>query len=328
MQSFPELSKDFYPTVYLEETDAPLPSHLNPNLRYALFKTIAKGGKCLVQSCKDLNLGRFICYKSLLPELADDTMEQTRFIREARVTAMLQHPNTIPTYELGRNRRGHPYFTMKLVHGYTFREILNFRERYDLTQLLEPMIQVAHALEYAHTHGVAHRDIKPENILVGPYGEVLLLDWGLAKVWHRTPQNAHIEEADEDEVHDALFKAQPQELTMAGKLQGTLCYMSPEQARRDPNIDGRTDLFSLGVILYEILTGLTPCRGEIPDLILTCIKEKEAELPSSLSKLPVPKRLEEITMQCLAKAPASRIESAAELVRALQDVLSSSLLND
>ena len=106
------------------------------------------------------------------------------------------HPNTVPTYELGRDNRGHYYFTMKLVHGYTLREILDFRDRYDLTQLVDVIVQIGHALEYAHTHGVAHRDIKPENILVGPYGEVLLLDWGLAKVWN--PDGSATKDDEED----------------------------------------------------------------------------------------------------------------------------------
>ena len=140
---------------------------------------------------------------------------------------MLQHPNTVPTYELGRDGRGNPYFTMKLVHGYTLREILDYRERYDLTQLMEVVMQVGFALDYAHTHGVAHRDIKPENILAGPYGEVLVLDWGLAKVWH-PDGSASTEEEGNVKIIDDIS------LTGAGKAQGTLHYMSPEQLNKEP----------------------------------------------------------------------------------------------
>ena len=185
MVRFPEPPEDDYPIVYMRDTDRPLPESITPaHTRYAYFKTIARGGRSIIESCKDLHLMRVVARKSLKPEFARNRVDQTRLIREARIAAMLQHPNTVPTYELGRDNKGHCYFTMKLVHGYTFREVLDFRERYDLTRLMDVVIQIAHALEYAHSHGVAHRDIKPENILVGPFGEVLLLDWGLAKVWN------------------------------------------------------------------------------------------------------------------------------------------------
>ena len=117
MLNFPEPPKS-YSSVFLEETDKSLPEKIDPRTRYAFFSTIAQGGKSLIKSCKDLHLSRFVCYKTLKPEFAADEIEQKRLIREARVTAMLQHPNTVPTYELGRDGRGNPYFTMKLVHGF------------------------------------------------------------------------------------------------------------------------------------------------------------------------------------------------------------------
>ncbi len=104
-------------------------------------------------------------------EFKKDPIENKRFLREARVSGLLQHPNTVPTYEIGRNNRGHLYFTMKLIHGYTFREVLNYRNRYDLSQLMDVIVQLGHAFAYAHSVGVLHRDVKPENILVGTYGE-------------------------------------------------------------------------------------------------------------------------------------------------------------
>ena len=215
MLTFPEPLKE-YSDVYLEDTDKPLPEVLNPNTRYMQLGTIAKGGKSLIIRVKDMHLNRIVAYKTLRPEFVDDPIENTRLLREARVSAMLQHPYSIPTYEIGRDSRGHLYFTMKLVHGYTLREVMNYRERYDLTQLMEVMEQVAHALAYAHDHGVAHRDIKPENILIGPYGEVLILDWGLAKVWHKDGRpadddNAEVKPADSDD----------KSITGRGKLQGT-----------------------------------------------------------------------------------------------------------
>jgi len=309
---FPE-QKQEYASVYLEDTDKALPEKININTRYAYFKTIAKGGKCLIQACKDLHLSRVICYKSLLPEFADDPIEQQRFLREARVSAMLQHPNTVPTYELGRDNKGHYYFTMKLVHGYTLREILDYRERYDLSQLVDVIIQVAHALEYAHAHGVVHRDIKPENILVGPFGEVVLMDWGLAKVWKTDGSDAVLPSDKDDTYSDDLS------ITRRGKLQGTIIHMSPEQIDKAPDIDGRTDIYSLGTILYEILTGKTPSDGDTMDQIIDSIKNQEPPLPSETTSLYIPPLLEKATMACLKKKPEDRIQTANELIRLLQE---------
>lgn len=313
MSKFPKFKQADYPKLYLEQTDKELSKNSQSNFRYAYFKTIARGGKSLIQSCKDMHLGRIVCHKSLLAEFADDAIEQKRLLREARVSAMLQHPNTMPTYELGRNRQGHYYFTMKLVHGYTFREIIDFRERYDITQLLDIIVQVAYALEYAHTHGVIHRDVKPENILVGPFGEILLLDWGLAKV--------RSEDGEASEIDDIDPAAAPTELSMTGfqKLQGTVCYMSPEQALRAPDIDGRTDIYSLGVLLYEAITGDTPAQGISMDKLLASVKNDVPTAPSALSgSMPITKELEKTIMQCLHKDPQYRMPNVGELIRQLK----------
>ncbi len=315
MTSFPEPPADEYAMVYLEHTDAPLPKQINPATRYAYFKTIARGGKAIVQSCKDLHLSRIVCYKSLKPEIADDPIEQKRFLREARVSALLQHPNTVPTYELGRNSHGQIYFTMKLVHGYTLREILDFRERYDLKQLINVIIQIAHGLDYAHSHRVIHRDIKPENILVGPYGEVLLMDWGLSKVWNERGEN--VDETEQDTTLDG--KQAVSTITDEEKLQGTITYMSPEQIRRDPDIDHRTDVFSLGTVLFEILAGRAPYDVETVGAMIDKIQNEEPPSPSSLTSVTVPDLLERVTMQCLEKDVERRMPGCAELVRYLEE---------
>lgn len=310
MSDFPKFKQADYPTLYLEQTDKELPKELDPNFRYSHFKTIAKGGKSLIQSCKDMHLGRVICYKSLLPEFANDPIEQKRLLREARVSASLQHPNTMPTYELGRDRRGHYYFTMKLVHGYTFREIIEYRERYDIGQLVDIVIQVAHALEYAHTHGVVHRDIKPANILVGPFGEVLLLDWGLAKV--------RSEQGGESELDESNISAEDQSMTGFQKLQGTVSYMSPEQIQKESTIDGKTDLYSLGILLYEAVTGKTPATGDTADQVIESTLNKEPPPPSEVASIAIPKVLDKTIMQCLQKDRAYRVQSASELIRLLK----------
>ena len=311
MLNFPE-QKELDARLYIEETDAPLPETLDPNTRYAFFKTIATGGKSLIKSCRDLHFRRTVCYKTLRPEFQKDPVENKRLLREARISAMLQHPNTIPTHEIGRDNRGRYYFTMKLVHGYTLREVLNYRERYDLSQLMNVIIQVGNALAYAHSVGVLHRDIKPDNILVGPYGEVLLLDWGLAKVWHKNP--LHLEnEPDINKVEAEIG------MTGEAKLQGTVMYMSPEQIDRNPEIGFRSDIYSLGAVLYEVLTGVTPFRGEIVRVLLDEIRSHTPDYPKAVDGALASDALADLTMRCLQKNPENRPESAEEIVRTLKE---------
>lgn len=319
MNRFQEPPKG-YGDVFLEDTDKPLPKVLNPNTRYMFLSTIAKGGKSIISSVKDMHLNRVVAYKSLRPEFADDEIENTRLLREARVSAMLQHPNTLPIYEVGRDNSGHYYFTMKLVHGYTLREILDYRERYDLTQLVDVVEQVAHALANAHAHGVAHRDIKPENILVGPFNEVLLMDWGLAKVWGKDGV------VTEEPQEKSLLAEGDKSMTGFGKLQGTLCYMSPEQIRRDPNISFSTDIYSLGSVLYEVLSGQTPFDSDKTYEILDLVENHRPEKPSAISKFPIPKLLEKLCMQCLEKDPAARPESMTQVIRILEQDWSTDLV--
>lgn len=311
MLEFPQLDKG-NTHFYLEETDSSLPETLNPKTRYAFFTTIATGGKSLIKSCRDLHLRRTICYKTLRPEFVKDPIENKRLLREARISAMLQHPNTVPTYEIGRDNHGNTYFTMKLIHGYTLREVLNFRERYDLSQLVDVIVQVGRALGYAHSNGVLHRDIKPDNILIGPYGEVLLLDWGLAKVWHK--QSDAVENEAEIEEVDAGIG-----MTGEGKLQGSVMYMSPEQIDRDPDIGFRSDIYSLGAVLYEVLTGTTPFQGDRIQVLLNEIRSDRPDDPRSLCATDVPDVLAELVMSCLQKDPFMRPESADEMIRTLRE---------
>lgn len=322
MPTFQQTAKE-YAHVFLEDTDKPLPEKLNPNTRYMFLSMIAKGGKSLIKSCKDMHLNRVIAYKELRPEFQDDEIENTRLLREARVTAMLQHPNTVPVYEIGRDNRGHYYFTMKLVHGYTLREIMDYRERYDLTQLVEVIEQIARALANAHAQGVAHRDIKPENILVGPYGEVLLLDWGLAKVW-RKDGTAPVEDSDESTI---AIAGSDKTITGHGKLQGTLCYMSPEQIRRDPNISFSTDIYSLGSVLYEVLTGKPPFESDMTYEILDMVENRQPPSPSEISKYPVPIILESLCLKCLNKDPADRPASIDDVLQTLQQDWAADLIH-
>ena len=303
------------PPLYSEDVDAPLPERLNQSARYAYFSTIAKGGKSLIKSCRDLHLRRTVCYKTLRPEFVNDPIENRRLLREARLSAALQHPNTVPTYELGRDNKGNYYFTMKLVHGYTLRELLNYRERYDLTQLMGVLEQVAQALGYAHSRGVLHRDIKPDNVLVGPYGEVLLLDWGLAKVWPQADAQGDKEDSEKDNEEIEGDTG----MTGEGKLQGTVMYMSPEQINRDPAISFGSDIYSLGALIYETLTGRTPFQGDAVYKLLDQIRDEAPPDPRTVCKHPIPDALADLAMQCLQKDPGARPATADMLIRALRN---------
>jgi len=287
-------------------------------MRYTQFKTVAKGGKCLIQSCKDYHLSRVVAHKSLHKEIADDPFEQKRFLREARVTAMLQHPNTIPIYELSRDNQNHYFFTMKLVEGFTLHELVDLdggkndgtADGYGFHRLVTILIQVGNALDYAHNHGVVHRDVKPANILMGPFGEVLLLDWGLAKVWG----------ADEEEISDRPLLGQfDPSLTAQGRLQGSAFYMSPEQIDASPDLDHRSDIYSIGVILYEILARKQMVTGDTLDELLDRARNEIPKRPSEIRPDDeIPEELEDICMRCIQKDPAERIQSAAKLVSALR----------
>lgn len=275
------------------------------NTRYIYFKQIALGGKCVIQTCKDLNLGRIVCYKTLRPEFVDDPYENELFLREARITGALQHPNTAPVYEVGYDSRGHYYFTMKLVSGTTLRETLNAiksgEAKWDLQKLVDVVIEVAEVLNYAHTHRIAHCDVKPENIVLGDFGEISLLDWGIAKV---------LDESQEDgEDANSLHSRRP---TQASPL-----YMSPEQVT-NREVDERTDLYSLGAILFEILTLETLAWGDSLEEILDHTLHSRPPAPSAIvTDRTIPNSLETVCLRCLEKDPEHRIQSAMELIQEL-----------
>ncbi len=281
-------------------------ARIKNNTRYIYFKQIALGGKCVIQSCKDLNLGRVVCYKTLRSEFADDPLENELFLREARITGSLQHPNSPPVYEVGYDSRGQYYFTMKLVSGTTLRETLDVvrsgEANWDLQKLIDVVIEVAEVLNYAHVHRVAHCDVKPENIVIGDFGEIFLLDWGIAKVLDESEENLN-----DDEM--CLSSKRP--------AQASPLYMSPEQIA-NVDVDQRTDLYSLGAILFEILTLETLAWGDSLDEILHHTQHSRPPSPSAIVKdRTIPPTLETLCLRCLEKDPNHRIQSAMEIIQEL-----------
>ena len=316
--------------LFIEETDHELPEHVaTRDMRYTDFKTIERGGVCLIQSCKDNYLGRIVCHKSLRKEFINSKEERIRFLREARVTAMLQHPNTIPVYDISRDNRGHYFFTMKLLYGYTLHGIFEklkendneIRREFQLNRLLGAFIQVANALDYAHEHGVIHRDIKPMNIAIGSYGEVHLIDWGLAKVWHKDEKIVEVEKRVPELSSTKDFR-----LTHAGKLKATPLYMSPEQVNNDANLDARSDIYSMGTVLYEILTLETMIEGKTINQLMDNITNGRFLTPSE--RRPdrnIPRELEDICLKAVQTDPNKRYGKVSDFIDDIREFREASL---
>lgn len=309
---------DAYPRIDAKVTDKQLSKYFSNSFnRYSDFVPFAKGGAAQLRTCLDNNLGRMVVMKTIHPHLANNESMRARFLREARVTSQLQHPNTVPVYEIGHDTEGRLYFTMKKVEGETIRDILERQiagdslaiQTYNLDRMLGLMIQVCNALSYAHAHGVVHRDVKPENVIIGSFGEVMLLDWGVAKVWA----------SDGDDTQHAMMEHE--ELTAMGQRPGTPLYMSPEQVRGGGEaIDARTDVYSIGVVLYEILTLKEPLRGkqvsETFDMIVNQVPVPPQELAP---QRPIPPELAAIALKALEKDPLNRYQSMQEMIETLRD---------
>ena len=313
--------------IILSGTDYDLPSQFPAGLaKYSDFRDMAQGATSRLRSCWDTVVGRRIAVKSLLPHVRDDHREYRRLLREARVTAQLQHPNTVPVYEIGHDPTEGLFFTMKRISGENFFEALKRIARKDtatmrdfpLDRRLAVVVDMAQALAYAHARGVIHRDVKPENIWVGNFGEVILLDWGVAKVWgHPDDHDTTPATADQLRQAERELDEEEQELTLAGQRPGTPLYMSPEQVE-GRHIDERTDIFSTGVVLYEMLTISEPFRGRTIDETFDNILNRDPVPPSErASQAGLPATFDPIVMKALAKRPERRYQSMEELIDAM-----------
>jgi tetratricopeptide (TPR) repeat protein len=224
-------------------------------LAYELLEEIGRGGMGVVLRCRDSALERDLAVKVLLDRYRDRPDLVHRFVDEARITGQLQHPFIVPVHELGTLPDGRPYFAMKLVQGRTLAELLDERgtPAQDQPRFLQIFEQICQTIAYTHSKGVIHRDLKPSNVMVGTFGEVQVMDWGLAKAL-----NGATAEPNPGDVAPAIGAG-----TAAGAVLGTYAYMPPEQARGEiALVDRRSDVFGLGAILCEILTGSPPYRGE------------------------------------------------------------------
>ncbi len=317
------------PTIILSGTDPDLPQNVPLGLaRYSHLREMARGGSAVLRAGFDCVTGRTVAIKSLLPETRHDRREQRRILREARVTAQLQHPNTVPVYDIGNDEVEGMYFVMKRISGENFFEILKRIARGDEATItafptharLEIVASACQALAYSHARGVIHRDFKPENIWVGNFGEVILLDWGVAKVWGHAddnePVNRSVLETREEAEHEQL-----RTLTGGGQRPGTPLYMSPEQVDGNRGIDERTDIFSAGVVLYEMLALREPFRGADINETFDNIRHKELEPPSQRSPdRHIPKAADEVVMRAIQKRPGNRFQSMRDLIEAIRAI--------
>lgn len=314
---------DSYPKIILSGTDPDLPEQFeNGFSKYTDFKEMARGGSALLQSCWDTIMGRTVALKTLLPKASRDDRERRRFLREARVTAQLAHPATVPVYEIGQTTSGELYFTMKCIAGENLFQILQrlswgdktTSQDYPLDVLIDMVIQASQALAYAHVHGVIHRDVKPENIWVGKFGEVILLDWGVAKVWGQSDKDA-VPTAPMAKKLATSTDQQLQTLTLEGQRPGTPLYMSPEAVLGNRNIDERTDIFSLGVLIYEMLTFSEPFRGPtIQHTFDNIINADPIPLRKKAPGRNIPESLERIVLKAVAKDPDARYQSMLDMI--------------
>jgi serine/threonine-protein kinase len=295
--------------------------------RYSIEGEIGVGGMGKVLNVYDQDLRRRVAMKVLREEVRDPRAV-ARFFEEAQATGQLEHPNIAPVYDLGMDRQHGVFFTMKLVRGRNLREILRdlsvgrleTRRHYTLTRLLQILQQVAMGIHFAHARGVIHRDLKPDNIMVGDFGEVFVMDWGLAKIVDR-----RLEPGASEGI--TSLRQESGHTTLDGTVSGTPSYMSPEQARGwVDEIDERTDVFGLGAILYEILTFHPPYQGASAREILA--KAGAAQVTPPHVRAPrnnVPAALESACLRALAAAKEDRFRTASELHEALQVFLDGTL---
>ncbi|MEO6573974.1 MAG: serine/threonine-protein kinase [Polyangiaceae bacterium] len=327
---FTKLPGDLSPTIL--DTPAPSenrdsimpPVHAGPTSisergfeeRYELRRVLGEGGMGEVRLCKDLRIGREVAVKMIRAGFDTRTDFQARFLREARVQGGLEHPSIVPVYDLGIGPDGAAYFTMKRIRGMTLEEILlrllakdkKALHEYSRRKLLAAFGSVCLAIEFAHAHAVLHRDLKPSNIMLGTFGEVYVLDWGVAKIT-----------ADEGATYFDTGPHKPA-TTAAGTMIGTLGFMSPEQFK-DEELDPRTDIYSLGAILFELLTLKPLHSGTLPEIAGTTANGADARASLRAPESEVPPELERICVKATALDPKDRFASARHLHDAIERYL-------
>ena len=288
-------------------------------LRFVLLEELGRGGMGVVLRGRDPDLHREVAIK-LLRHSGDDRRE-ARFIAEAQITGQLEHPNIIPVHEFGRDDEGRPWFAMKLINGRTMGDILTARAKdqaveqdWPLSRLISVMIQVCHAVAFAHSRGVIHRDIKPANIMLGDFGEVLVVDWGLGKV----VGDSSVESVRDHQPGGTMSETPG--ITLDGAIVGTPCYMPPEQARGElDRLGPHGDVYALGASLCEVLSGRPPITGSTVSEVVRKASAGEAVIPErDWRGYRVPRELAAILRRAMATRPEDRYPGCEALAADLQ----------
>jgi serine/threonine-protein kinase len=299
----------------------PIPTVPLTRDRHALLHIHATGGIGRIWLARDDHIGRIVALKELRREHAGQPAHGARFLREAQITGQLEHPGIVPVYELSK-RPGNqqPFYTMRFIQGQTLsaaaraygeQKLKGTAGALELRGLISAFVAVSNAVSYAHARGVVHRDLKGDNIILGDFGEVIVLDWGLAKVLDRAEDEAGVPVvvADGDSAYGQ---------TLQGEIMGTPAFMAPEQAAGQlDRVDQRSDVYGLGAILYEVLTGQAPFSGDSAYEVLETVREKEPNRPRVVCP-DVPPALEAICLRALAKEPENRYPSARALGKDVQ----------
>jgi serine/threonine-protein kinase len=298
--------------------------------RYQVLGEIARGGVGVVLKGHDVDLGRDVAMKVLREEHAENADVVQRFVEEAQIGGQLQHPGIVPVYELGMRDDRRPFFTMKLVKGRTLSALLAARERPgdDRRRFIAIFEHVCQTVAYAHSRSVVHRDLKPSNVMVGAFGEVQVVDWGLAKVLRtggvaderRTKAPA---DADVSVVETARSGSSGSE-SRAGSIMGTPAYMPPEQARGEiERVDQRSDVFALGAILCEILTGKPPYQGSDREVVLQAARAQLDSARERIATCGADPELVALAETCLAPAREARPCDAGAVAASIAAYLAS-----